>query len=408
MEISQLTNIYGRAEPEKQPYLSKPRYYNQHTMLDALYLYVSQKFPVLEIYDALDENYDFEIHGIYPEHSEQALEYLGYKNISKVNFDPNPRKKRYNYIRPAFFKARKNSRQKFIITVIPGQDYIYHYMEMLEYLKNSYLDSSPFEINTIRYPTAENTICSWSNLNRNIVNDGDFVILGYVDELMERLSHHLDFVPISNYENDYYGSSRFKCSSGMIINFVGVKFSFWGNISAKIAEQVCSLGAQGLWYVSKVGTLLSPEDVYSTIFFAGEFILVQKSQTVYKSSKIANDLLKSHSTKSSTIHASVPTVLEEDFKQRQHLKQAGASTVDNELSQIAKIVEAWNELSHDAFVTFGSMNFATDFLHGEGNVTNTGLNLSNNRSSLAKNKKSACLDVIAKYAANYFSSYERF
>ncbi len=111
--------------PEAEP--------NEHTMFESLDEYVNQKLPVAEILKTMQFGGTLEVHAIYPKHFELAhkKEIVSHE-LQEIEFYHRPTTRKYNVVRPRFFIHR--TRQKFIVCVAPGSDYIKHYGTMIRRL----------------------------------------------------------------------------------------------------------------------------------------------------------------------------------------------------------------------------------------------------------------------------------
>ena len=99
---------------------------NFHTMGNYLKMYVFQKFPIEEIKDVIRNNGMFEIC------NNQLYKLNNFnKYFYKVDFFYKKNRK-FNYIRPEFYLNRDQN--KFIISLVPGEDYLMHYARMLNFI----------------------------------------------------------------------------------------------------------------------------------------------------------------------------------------------------------------------------------------------------------------------------------
>src|SRR5690606_6306514 len=112
----------------------------------------------------------------------------------------------------------------------------------------------------------EHSLLSWTRLDEKFVKKEDRVIIGNFDSFYEKLANNLGAGLIQEEENDFYSSKRYELRDGTVINFIGVKYSFWGNTSATLAKGLCDLGASEIIYTAKLGTLTNPDDIYRRIF----------------------------------------------------------------------------------------------------------------------------------------------
>lgn len=373
-------------------------WHKNHTMLDALFNYTHQKFPVKIIDNALKKHYKIELHGIHPSYAKKIFEVKRNASLEEIYFRNNPKSKKYNYIRPSFFCDKKN--HKFLIAVTPGADYVLHYAEMLRYIlasKNIVIDDF---LTVIRYPSIEKNITFWTGLDKSFIKRKDIVIIGYVDELRRRLIDRGFFKKTNIIENKFYKSFRYKTTNNTFVNFLGTKHSFWGNISSKMSRKICSLGAHEIIYVSKIGTLTSPDDLYHQVFVPKKFTTLRHDKVAERTEELSNSFSDVYPKSIASHHASVPTVLEESFSQREVAKSHGIQTIDNEVSQIAHTIKKWNKKNKN--VTYGSIHFATDYIHDKNDgFKNKHLNLSTNRTYHAINKKNNALKKITKIVELY-------
>lgn len=366
-----------------------------HTMFDSIDEYCIQKFPETAIRKCLLENYTFEVHGILPQHFEELQTFLNFTEVTKIYFQNNPTSKRFNFLRPSFYKCINNKGEKiFVVAVGCGHDYTMHYASMLQHVLDIFTVS--IKVKIIRYPLAESALPIWTGLDSKIIKKDETIILGYIDEIEKEIKKKRFLEQISLHENDYYISIRYKnIKTNSIINLLGVKFSFWGDISAKITTRLCRLGAPEIIYIGKLGTLGTPDDIYKKIFAPSKFLILYHDKVVGKILNLPNKFLESHKTLDTGYHVSVPTVIEEDYVQRQITNKLSINSIDNEISQIAFSIKHFNE-SQAKKVSFTSLHFATDYVRlPNERAIKTDFDLSNNRTKEAiKNKKRILKDIV--------------
>lgn len=372
-------------------------WFSEHTMLDALHGYVSRKMPVSEVVEALHKGVGFEVHGTYPLHAERVFAAQGYTHIKPIDFTNNPRQKKLNFVRPSFFEAKDpEGNSKLLVAVTPGSDYVLHYAEMLHYMHTAHKGHGPKNISVVMYPEVARHIAQWTAFDDRFVNPKDIVVIGYVGELRQRLSRLGVIQPISRSENDFYTSERYATANERTINFLGVKYSFWGNISTRLAHSVCQHGADALLKVGKAGVLTDPQDIYRRGFVPTRYLMMRKDQVVSTAPGIPNFFHATHSHLESGPHASVPTIMEESFALRDVAAAAGVQSIDNESGQMATIVRGWNIQQRHAQVQFGSLHFPTDYLFARGeSAVNNSPNLSTDRQPASVKAKHAILDQMA-------------
>lgn len=400
-KLDNLEYIYSNPYIEKEKNIVKCRPYD-HTMFDAIDEYCIQKFPSKQLRHALKNDYIFEVHGVFPQHFKKEYRIFGFQKITPINFISNPTSKIINYMRPEFFFAENKIGNKyFIIAVGCGHDYVLHYAGMLNHILDT-LTRKP-KIKIIRYPHAESSLPLWTELSNNFIHKNDLVITGYIDSIKQEIEQDTkNFIKISKTENEYYVSFRFKnLKNGIFINLLGVKYSFWGDISAKIVTQICILGATEILYLGKLGELIKPEFIYKKIFCPSKYTILYHDKIISWVDDLQNNFLRHYPRLDSGLHASVPTILEEDYIQRKVTETLQINTIDNEISQMAFAIKRFNNLFHSN-ISFSGIHFATDYIRkGDEKELNVNFNLSNNRDKEALKKKKEMMLRITKIISSY-------
>ncbi len=363
---------------------------NFHTMGSYLKEYVFQKFPIEEVKNVIKNKGTFEIYN----NQLYALNNFS-KHYYKINFHYKENRL-FNYIRPDFYL--NNSKNKFIISLVPGKDYLMHYTRMLNYV----LHILKYKTNVIirRYLIQESKITLLTGLNSNFIEKDDIVIIGSVDKILNYLLNNKNFIFIYSYNNDYYTSYKFRINN-KIINLLGVKFSFWGDISSKIVNKICQLEAKEIIYVSKLGTLTSVDDIYKKIFIPNKTFFMNDKNIIYSNTNINKKFLSYFNNFSTGLHLSVPTIMEETTIQRNIAKKLNINSIDNEIAQIANCIDNYNNL-YCKNIEYTSLHFATDYLKYKSELLNNiKFNLSNNRSKIAQLYKNEILDKIISILIEY-------
>lgn len=374
-----------------------------HSMALSLDSYVTQKLPLNELRSCLFQGGRIEVHGIYPEHSFEVLSKSQYRNLEEIRFRHNSRSKAYNFVRPRYFNAFKDGVRIIILAITPGRDYVRHYGALVRHFISTLTNHPEDVLSILRYPDAETKLTCWSGLERNFVQDGDHVVMGYVEELVTIFTRRYKLKPIHEYENEFYHSICFRFGTRRI-NLIGVKFSYWGDMAAKIADKVCRLGSSELIYAAKLGALTNENDLYHRIFSPSRYVTMDYLSIKSVVTKLDNNLLKTFPHLESGFHISVPTVLEEDYRQREAASLLGANTIDNEISQIAFAVHSHNQLEGTR-VAFSALHFATDYLRSsEEKSLQAEHDLSTNRSARAVALKNQSISKIAELLVTYFGA----
>lgn len=376
-----------------------------HTMGNSIDKYVNQRIPVQLFEHAISNFFHIQIHGMYPGHFHILKEKLKLRECEEYIFMPNKKKKKFNNVRPRYYTAKdRNNQTNIYVLVTPGADYIHHYSSMIRHII-SYLTSEKLEILQIhRYPNLEKKISNWTELDDNFIKPKDTLIVGYVDELENNLIKRVCLKKISHNENEYYASTRYKLG-GLVLNFLGVKYSFWGNISSFIAKKACELGIREMIYMAKQGSLTSENDLYKKIYSATNFLNMNSLKIRSHITDIENPMVKMFPELDTGCHVSVPTVLEESYMQREiATKNYEPQSIDNEISQMAEAIDQFNKTSK-ANVSYFNLHFATDYIRSkQEKILKTEFDLSNNRSSKAYELKGQIINKVSNYLAEYFIS----
>ncbi|MBN9344434.1 MAG: hypothetical protein BGO76_09020 [Caedibacter sp. 38-128] len=337
-----------------------------HTMCFSLDKYAEQKLPLHLFQKALIHEWKIEIHGIYPLLFSENAGKLGFDVIEQISFQHNKKEKRFNYIRPQFFIGyKKNKPNTLIIAVTPGEDYIYHYASMVRHYLSKLTKNAEdlFEIH--RYPDLEDKLADWTNLDNKFVHSHDIVILGSVEKIEQFLLNKHKAKLLSKEKSDYYESTRYQLSNGKVVNFLGVKYSYWGCMSGKIVKKLCELGAQEIIYSAKLGSMTKPEDLYQKIYAPTKYLTMKFHSVIRFIVNVPNKFVEKFPQLNSEWHVSIPTVLEEDFEQRRVATQVGAQSIDNEISRMAAAIEDYN-LQQNTKIPFCAIHFATDYVRKKG------------------------------------------
>ncbi|MCH9648621.1 MAG: hypothetical protein K0U98_10305 [Deltaproteobacteria bacterium] len=374
-----------------------------HTMFHALDEYVAQKLPTEALYEALLQGHRIEVHGIHPAHLPTVAPNLGLHELRSLNTEKHPRSKVYNFIRPGFFTARRSHGEEVLVAaVVPGRDYVRHYAGLVRHFVHMHTSSAEERIEIHRYPVADGTLPRWSRLDEMRIPAGGTVIVGYVDEVARTLRQACGLELLESHQNDSYGALHYRLANGRPLTLLGVKFSFWGSISAALTRALCQQGVDELIYIGKLGALDRPEDVYSRIFSPSQFVVLDHREVVEAVSGIPNRLLDRFPELDTHCHISVPTVIEEDYVQRKLVTDLGALSIDNEISQMAATVHQHNALTGQR-TSFSALHFATDYVRSSRERSlSCPLDLSNNRTRVARSKKEAVLRrILHQYLCPY-------
>ena len=389
-------------QQEQTDFLPK-EWLDKHTMRGALDAYVRQKLVSEQVTYSMRNNRPMEAHGIYPMHATAVLTGFGYGNFESLGWKGN-KDKEYNFVRPHAYYADHQAKRKFVSNVIPGHDYLSNHGEMLRHYVRM-MGANPDElVKVFHYPDVNSRIADWTGLDDRFVQSGDRVVIGYVNEMEERLSKQASLRSLNRTDkgeqNDYYGSRRYQTTLGYNLNFLGVKYSFWGDSSANLVNRMCELGASEVIYTAKTGSLTAPDDLYKKLYCPGDFINMNRDDITSRVT-LPNGLVLNFPSLNSGSQVTIPTVMEESFMQREIAYQNGARSIDNETGQMARMIQLFNKL-HGKNVRFSTMHFGTDYLHTEfgDEYREELINLSTDRATI-KPLKEAVLDQVAHHLGEY-------
>nr|WP_163017124.1 prenyltransferase/squalene oxidase repeat-containing protein [Streptomyces chartreusis] len=369
-----------------------------HTMYRALDSYVSRKIPVRLVEEALANDMRVEVHGIYPPHFRTLARQWGYTDFKRIRFRRVRSGKHFNSIRPWFFRATRPDGEPIIAaSVVPGADYVLQYASMVRHVALMATTQGERLLDNFRYPYAESQIADWTALDDKLVEPGNRVLLGHVDEVRDCLVE--SSATLTDWqETDYYGASKCRLPDGSYLTLLGVKFSYWGSISHNLCHRLCNLGAREILYIAKLGALTSPDDIYARIFCPSRFWILQHDRLIYEVPQVCNHFLSKFPDYDTGGNISVPTVLEEDYHQRKIATDLQASSIDNEISQMAWAVALANA-SNGTDVSFSSLHFATDYVRQPGEkILSTSFDLARNRQKGAVSAKSKMINEITYQA----------
>ena len=206
---------------------------------------------------------------------------------------------------------------------------------------------------------------------------------------------------LSEEQNAYQGSRRYQTPMGHTINFLGFKYTYWGDTSAKLCDRLCHLGASEIIYSAKTGVLSAPDDIYTRSFSPSAYVNVNRDKDQPIITDLPNALLQIFPDLNSGLHATIPTVMEESFMQAELLRKLLAQSIDNEISQMAAAVRNFNELWNKT-VSFFCLHYGTDYLHTSAeSKEQPKFNLFSGRDPQAVSLKEKAIDRNADYLAKY-------
>lgn len=365
-------------------------------MGSAVDVYAAQRVPGALIDQLVARGAGVEVHGIYPDHMASVMPDARQVHTGHA-FGPD---KRFNVVRPRFFLVppSETGRARLVAAVPPGNDYVLHYASLIRHYLGARRLPAEALAGAFRYPTAETSLADWTRLG-DLVEPGDRMLVGYVGELVPLLLGGGGTVQETQ-ANDFYGAVRIGFASGESVCALGVRFSFWGCIAARLLEALQRLGASEIVYTGKLGTLTSPDDIYRRLFVPSAYLVAGSTGGAGVDVTPRNALLEFCPALDSGLHMSVGTVLEEDVRQRAYADEHGVQTIDNEISQMAL---ALARSPGGPRASFSALHFATDYLRRSGEDERGDLyNLTNHRMRGALQRKQRILGQVASVLCAYY------
>lgn len=370
---------------------------DQHTMGEAVDDYVAQRVPTRLLDGAIADRLPIEVHGVYPDHARRF-----FTNAVALRSELRVRPgKAFNTVRPLYFTvaARSGAGRRLIVAVPPGRDYVLHYASLVGHYVRIRGPAAQPEPRVVCYPEAEESIARWTGLT-DLLGPGERVLIGYVQELAGLLTAAGARV-IHRYGNAYYGLTRLRFPGGEQVSALGVRYSFWGCLSARLAAACRDLGVSELIYAGKLGTLTGPHDIYRRLFVPSGYVHFGSPPALLDPAQAPpNPLLRRYPELDTGVHMSVGTVLEEDLQQRRYATRFAVASIDNEISQIAA---ALADGDGPGRTRFSAIHFATDYLHDAGERIPGVFNLTNHRRRDAQTRKSAMLRAVADRLAGHYA-----
>jgi hypothetical protein len=376
-----------------------------HTMASSLSTFVNQKLPVSFLKDALNRGEKIEVIECNPDIFMANAKDFGYKEVSKVDFKHNQSIKRYNYGRPVFFNAvRKSGKKAIVLATMAGQDYHKHYTAIIRnfLVENGY--NVGRSMRTVSCPDLRKNLFNFRGFDGRFVKKGDVLVIGHVSDIEKQLYENTSMNFLSSHYDKVggFGSRRFKMPNGRVMNLVGVRDSFWGEMASRVVKCGLTSGASEVIYAAKLGCLTDKSDIYKKTFSPTKYIVLDHTNVTNEVSDVRNPVVGLFPHLNSGTHASVPTVLEEMHDQREVMDSFNVRSIDNEISTIAQAVSNHNK-KNKTDIGFSAIHFATDYLRKNDEAgLHVDFDLSNNRTEQAVSGKGQKLRDISSLLENYF------
>ena len=370
-----------------------------HTMGSALEPWAWSKVPNDLVRQAALTDMPVRVYGLYPTNINDLVKFYEGTILHHSDFSPTPADKSFNYIRPQFTLIESPKGKMLLVAVTPGHDYVQHYAGIIRYCLHTL--GKPDLLRVFHNVPYERAIADWSGLDKRFIVPNSFVVLGRVKDAQEYLCKHSDMRVINQVDSPYYTSTHYCFKEKIHLTFLGVKFSFWGDISKFIVKKICELDVKEVVYLGKLGTLRDPHDIYQSLFSPTSYITLDHLSVRHEVRELPNYIVKLCPYLDTSVHVSVPTVIGEDFTQRNLAAYMGCQSVDNEISQMAHAVEEHNE-SVKIPVLFASLHYASDYLRKEDELEkDIQFNLSNHRRSGAQDKIRNVVDKQMRHFLEY-------
>ncbi|KFH43189.1 putative oxidoreductase-like protein [Hapsidospora chrysogenum ATCC 11550] len=339
----------------------------------ALVEYCRSRLPIPHLERLGHLKIPFELHAAPFQFLQKHHGAFGFDWVERLVWRTHDLRKPYNFFRPELLLAQESGSQRLvaILTIMPGEDYIRHYASMLEVAQHEgAIPSSDTPIHCVLYPHLTQSIMTWTGLTElsASVEPGDIVVLGFVAELLPRFA---SLVPTSRVirrqDSHYYGLVRLELRPGLVFSLVGAKYSYWGNLGGRVVTELAARRPRAICYVAKQGTLLSPDDIHCRIYSPTRYCVFDKGQACWHgddhTALPTNPLSSRFPTFDRGLHASTPTIVEQDVEFRTQLEAHGAASIDNELAQMAKaLTDVHEENPSMPRIQLLPIMFITDYL----------------------------------------------
>jgi hypothetical protein len=355
-----------------------------HTMRGgSLAKYVSTKFSPEQfrlLNDALQQGVEISVHGFYDQWMATfCTHYNLTRNAAPLVRDRNfryGRRKEYNTLRPIVLDVtRSDGNREVVIFVFPSHEYVQQYAEIVA--TYALIAEHAMTIPTYHYPDLEAEITQWTGLDaalQELDAEPSVVIMGEI----ALVRHGLIDLDFSNEVlrrdlglHDMFSIHELRDDKRLRrVYLFGAKHSYWGSASGYIAMALARAGAKHIIYAAKAGNFISVQKIHE-IFCPSHYWLLSEnprnpghtSLTTYSLPSPISDVRGFLGDQIRTgIHLTVPTVVGETQAQRSLYESAGPTTIDNEISFIARELAHFNA-KNARQVQFTALHFITDYLY---------------------------------------------
>lgn len=313
----------------------------------------------------------------------------------QIDFSYRQTRRVVNSFRPTWHTHVDEEKKESVVLRIPsGYDYIRHFSSLvLHYLKARV--SRPQDLMTIEYDLLnDRRYPSLTGLDTLDIKPGSQIVIGCCDLLIDDMADQIE----SFEENAFYACWKAKNN----VVFLGCKFSFWGRLSGSIVRFLCEQYQPAeIIYFGKLGTLTAPADIYQQIFTPSHYQMFSGLTQLGPAITLENSFSPFNPSSRRGVHASVPTIMEETFSQRQRLAMSGVESIDNEIAFIAREIHRFNTRTGSS-IRYSPIHYATDYLRDAHDWSlQVRHDLARGRSPSSLHKKNIIISRIAEIIKSY-------
>jgi hypothetical protein len=284
--------------------------------------------------------------------------------------------KRFNNRRPTLHLVNADGGQKLFLSCMPSIEYLYQMSDILAtHIAAEYREGP--RVNAVYFPEVAANVVSILGFDQvaSFLQPHDFVIFGEIDALIRNL-HRVSFRMRQEEEfgfNKEFALFRIVApNTGRTAALIASKETYFGSILARYVEYLTTLGIDHFFYCAKAGRF-EDEQFAHEVFTPGSYACINRdfdnSLESHFDVEAPPSLLRSQYRHlilpiQHGLHLSVPSVVGETRQQSKALSMVRPSTIDNETSYVAHVINENNKANRNR-VTFDCMHFITDILRSE-------------------------------------------
>lgn len=285
------------------------------------------------------------------------------------------RKLDYNCDPPTLHVVETRERKRVAMLVVPpGRDYVMCVVKAHRLMLNEDKDDTVRRLNVkgmfSRKLLDPDAYIAWTGLDTYVTREriqGSSVILGRPDKIShtmnkESFGRDIDQDELTGPKKHEHFGYRLLIPTGTKrkILLLGVRSSFWGDISYALAGALFKLGAEELFHCAvKVGTFVDAHQVCNQRITPRKFSLWVPEGDSLENKMMPVELTNVFAStpgESFAPHLTVPNPLDETRDIVSHVKsKEGVGTVDDEGAYMAKAAKEANKI-------FGGMYYASDYV----------------------------------------------